>query len=131
MFIAVQVRISAFDLPRRGTGKILSALVPFCELPLAAVDAHALLQWLGRTHVVVVHFPITLLLIAGLAGLWRGVRGAREPSKFAVLCVGIGTLAAAWAVAAGLAHESFSEFSGEAAQTRDRHEWLGISAAVA
>src|SRR5882672_3561903 len=96
--------------------------LPLRETPLALVDSHALLQWLGRTHVIVVHFPIALLLVAGLAEAWRALRGAQEPSKFALACVGAGTLAAVWAVGAGLTHGSFSDFRGDAADTLARHQ---------
>src|SRR5262245_13879033 len=98
---------------------------------LAVVDSHTLLQWLGRTHVIVVHFPIALLLVAGLVELWRTLRGAKERSTFAVGCVVAGTIAAAWAIAAGLAHQSFSDFRGEAAATLQWHLWLGLAAALA
>ncbi len=100
-------------------------------MPLAVVDSHALLQWLGRTHVIVVHFPIALLLVAGLAELWRTLRGAKERSTFALGCVVVGTIAAGWAVAAGLAHQSFSDFRGEAAATLQWHLWLGLGAGLA
>lgn len=100
-------------------------------MPLAALDASALLQWLGRTHVVVVHFPLGLLLVAGVVELWRMLRGAKEPSAFARGCVVAGTIAAFWAIGAGLAHQTFSDFRGEAATTLQWHLWLGVGAALA
>ena len=102
--------------------------MPLRELLTALSDPHALLQWLGRTHVVIVHFPVALLLVAGLAELWRALRGKKEISRFSVGCTVVGTLAAAWAVAAGLAHARFAEFSGESAATLAQHQWLGIAA---
>lgn len=101
--------------------------VPLCDLLLGVADSSVLPQWIGRTHVVMVHFPIALLFVAGVAELWRGLRGAREPSKFSIACVGIGTLAAAWAVAAGLAHANFVEVSGDAADTLAWHRGLGLA----
>jgi uncharacterized membrane protein len=100
-------------------------------MPLAVIDPHALLQWLGRTHVIVVHFPLALLLVAGLAELWRMLGRNPERSPFAVGCVLVGTIGAAWAIAAGLAHQSFGDFQGEAATTLQWHLWLGLAAGLA
>jgi uncharacterized membrane protein len=105
--------------------------VPLCDLRLAVADPSVLLPWFGRTHVVMVHFPIALLLVAGLAELWRGLRGARKPSSFSVTCVALGTLAAAWAVAAGFAHASLAEINGDAATTLAWHRSLGLATVAA
>ncbi len=104
--------------------------MPLCDLPLALADPNALLQWLGRTHVVVVHFPLALLLLAGLVEAWQAVRRKTGPSAFTAGCVLVGTLAAIWAVVAGLVHQRFGEFAGAAAETLSRHLWLGVSAAA-
>src|SRR2546429_9486705 len=43
----------------------------------------AWLQTLGRFHVVIVHFPIVLLLVAGAGELWRSGRRKSGPSPAA------------------------------------------------
>jgi hypothetical protein len=41
----------------------------------AAASMHDWLALFGRTHVVVIHFPIALLLMAALGEAWGQVRG--------------------------------------------------------
>jgi uncharacterized membrane protein len=83
-------------------------------------------QTFGRLHVVIVHFPIALLLVAGVMELWRLVRRRAEPSPAARMCLGLGAIAAVIAVAAGLVLKT-SEGSHEGLIV---HQWFGISTAV-
>src|SRR2546428_6270130 len=88
------------------------------------------LPTLGRLHVVVVHFPITLLLLAGVIELWRSVRRAQQPSRLAVICLALGggfAILAAWM---GWLHKKYSGAGGGGlAATLTVHEWLGFAAA--
>jgi uncharacterized membrane protein len=56
---------------------------------LAATNS-AYAQTLGRLHVVIVHFPIALLLVAGVIELYRTLRGKRGLSPTAAVCLGLG-----------------------------------------
>ena len=44
----------------------------------AADISPAWLQTLGRFHVAIVHFPIALLLVAGMVEAWRALRRKKQ-----------------------------------------------------
>src|SRR5689334_6695920 len=81
---------------------------------------------LGRTHVLIVHFPIALLMVGAAVELWSIARRKSKLSAIGVTCVILGALSAALASAAGWVHAEFSTF-GEVSQTTVlAHQWLGI-----
>jgi mono/diheme cytochrome c family protein/uncharacterized membrane protein len=91
-------------------------------------------QWvqaLGRFHVVIVHFPIALLLLAGMAELWRSIRRSKQASPLAIVCLVIGGLAAIVSSVLGWIHKGFTGFAAEGGFTLNLHQWLGIAAASA
>jgi hypothetical protein len=45
-----------------------------------------LLAWLGKFHVLVVHFPIALLIVAASGELWSLYRGIRHPLSAVRFC---------------------------------------------
>src|SRR5688572_18045077 len=83
------------------------------------------LQTMGRMHVLVVHFPIALLLVAGMIELWRTIRRSPTHSPTAVACLILGALGGMVSVALGYVHQGFGNYSGEQLATLRRHEWLG------
>ena len=85
------------------------------------------LQTLGRLHVVIVHFPIALLLIAGMIEGWRAFWHSDKPSPTALFCLVVGALSAIAASALGWIHKSFFGESGDVSI----HQWLGIAASGA
>src|SRR4051794_23189292 len=87
----------------------------------------AWLQTLGRLHVVVVHFPLTLLLLAGIVEGWRAVRRKPTASRFAVVCLALGVVSAAAAVAAGWIHKGFNTYTGAQLDALMWHQWMGIA----
>jgi uncharacterized membrane protein/mono/diheme cytochrome c family protein len=91
---------------------------------MAAVSP-ALLQTLGRFHVIVVHFPIALLLVAGLAEAWAWFR--KRESKIAVPCLVLGTLAGLVSVASGWFHRTDGDWSGKAFTA---HLYLGFATVI-
>jgi mono/diheme cytochrome c family protein len=91
----------------------------------------ALLQTLGRMHVIIVHFPIALLLVAGAAELWRSLRKSKQPSPTAIACLVIGGLTAVASAALGWIHKGFTGFAAEGGRTLALHQWIGIAAAAA
>jgi uncharacterized membrane protein len=107
--------------PDTGTdGATEGAELPFREHFLA---------WLGRFHMVVVHFPIALLMVAAAGELWALCRGIRYPSPGVRFCV---LFAAAGGVAAtflGWLHASF-EFAASSSQALFLHRWTGTTAGV-
>ena len=90
-----------------------------------SVLAQNWLQTLGRLHVVVVHFPIALLLIAGVIEGWRAIRRAEKPSPTALMCVVVGGIFAILASGLGWIHKWYFD-GGTDVQI---HQWLGIAAA--
>lgn len=90
-------------------------------------DPPDLLLFVGRFHPVLVHFPIGLLLLAGLLELLamrRGFRGLR-PAAGVVLWLG-----AAGAVAAVTAGYLLSLEGGYDSAVVGRHAWLGAGVAL-
>src|SRR5688572_4188479 len=97
------------------------------HLIIAAGVTPAWMQTLGRFHVAVVHFPIALLLVAGVVELWRSLRRNRQPSPTAVACLVIGGVTAVISSALGWIHKDFTSQRGTALTL---HLWLGIAAAA-
>ena len=90
------------------------------------------MQEMGRMHVVIEHFPIALLLVAGIFEACRVLWRLPKPSKTAMVCVALGAVSAIVASVMGWVHSNFSTFSGDAHSTLQQHEWLGfITAAIA
>jgi hypothetical protein len=88
------------------------------------------LGWLGRFHVVVVHFPIAFLMAAAMAEAWQTWRGGADLTgsiRFAVL---LGTAGALAAAILGWMRGSFSGYSADDTALLSLHRWLGTGAAV-
>src|SRR4051794_23062221 len=98
-------------------------------IPLAGPSS-AWLQTLGRFHVAIVHFPIALLLVAGMAELWRSFRRSRAPSPTAIVCLVVGAATAILSAWMGWIHKGFGSFAGEQGRDLFIHQWLGIAAAI-
>jgi len=93
-------------------------------LPLA-FSAPALWKLVGTLHPVLVHFPVALLVVAGLLEAWAWRRG-REPSAEGILLVRLGAIAA---VAAAVSGWSFAE-ANEPTRALFLHRWGGIAVAA-
>ncbi len=102
----------------------MSTLVPL--LP----DANAWLELLGRTHVLVVHFPIALLWMAGLAELVRIVRRSEERSPTAFACLSLGALAAVASASLGWLHAELEPLGSSVERTVFLHRWSGVGTAA-
>jgi uncharacterized membrane protein/mono/diheme cytochrome c family protein len=84
------------------------------------------LLFIGRFHPLIVHFPIGLLLLAGLlegVALFRPFRG-RSAAAFVLF---LGALSAVAAVVAGLLHSLEGGYDEALVSS---HKWLGIAVAV-
>jgi uncharacterized membrane protein/YHS domain-containing protein len=88
-------------------------------------------QLLGKFHVVVVHFPIALILLAGLIELLRLRRAAAPPGDVARACLTLGALGAVVAAFAGWVDAAHVDFANSAMKTLALHRWLGVSLAAA
>src|SRR5215475_12903622 len=91
-------------------------------LPALAAMSPALLETLGRFHVIVVHFPIALLLVAGLAEAWAWFR--KRESKVALPCLVLGTISGLVSVGSGWLHRTDGNWEGTAFTA---HLYLGFA----
>jgi hypothetical protein len=97
---------------------------------LGAPPVRRLLGWLGKFHVLVVHFPIALLLVAALAeavAAWRGVRG---PQPAVRLCTLLGAGGACAAAALGWLHADFGGHGAAAGPVLSLHRWIGTAVSL-
>lgn len=76
------------------------------SVPAPNVTKH-FLHWLGKFHVLVVHFPIALLLAAAVGEVWSAWQRLRHPTPTVHFCVLLGAISAVvaavlgWLLAAG------------------------------
>src|SRR5947209_6323206 len=87
-------------------------------------------RWLGKFHVLAVHFPIGLITAAAAAESWRMLR--RNPGGSAVVrfCVSFGAVGAVGAALLGWVHAPFSGQETSAATILSLHRWIGVAAAA-
>jgi len=90
-----------------------------------------LLPWLGRFHIIIIHFPIALISIGALFEIigWLG----RKPGFEIVVrtTIGLGALSAVVSVLLGLANAIEADYNGTLAWVFLWHRALGIATAVA
>jgi mono/diheme cytochrome c family protein len=89
-----------------------------------------LLGWLGRWHILVIHFPIALLTAAAAAEAWCLWRGTREPWLPVRFCVVLGTAAAVGATALGWLHADIGGHGHSWPELLAPHRWIGTAAAA-
>ena len=85
----------------------------------AAAISPAWLQTLGRFHVAIVHFPIALLLLAGMVEMWRALRRNTQPSPTAVACLVIGGVTAVLSSVLGWIHKGNTSLGSEGKVPKD------------
>ncbi|HED66682.1 MAG TPA: hypothetical protein ENJ09_14140 [Planctomycetes bacterium] len=93
--------------------------------------AVGLIEWLGRYHPMVVHFPIGLLVAAAFAELLALLGRGERFSFVARFCLWGGALAAVAAALLGWADaiEMAREYTGFSAKLLLYHRWLGVTTA--
>jgi uncharacterized membrane protein len=113
------------------------AISPDTHIPLhGAAEEIALpfiehfLGWLGRFHVVLVHFPIALLVLAAVMELWSALRGVRDTAPAVRLCVLFAAMGAAAAALLGWFHAIFGGYASTSSETFALHRWTGTSAGL-
>ena len=104
---------------------------------LAATSAQAAgfmdyFHFSGAFHPAVAHFPIGLLVVAGVVEFWGFIRGKKGPSETGYTCLVLG---AAGAVVAAILGWANADFAGEyndpnKAAVLFQHRWLGVGVAV-
>lgn len=122
-----------------------TALAAFAASSLAGADAaqsgpawmNAVPSWApswlprlsGRGHVVLVHFPIALLVIAAACEFWNALRRRTDPSRSGLTCLVLGALAAGVSAATGWINADLEGARTSMAETLSLHRWVGIAAA--
>ena len=87
-----------------------------------------LIDYLGRFHLVVIHFPIALLIVAALGELWGVWYPSRRLADFVTLAMGIGAAATVAAVATGWLFALQIHRPPEQQALLSWHRWLGVGA---
>jgi uncharacterized membrane protein len=98
---------------------------PGATLPLG----RRLLAWLGKFHVLVIHFPIALLVTAAASELGCAWLGSQRPSPVVRVCALLGAAAAGIAVVLGWLHADMGGLGG-GSEMLLAHRWLGTAAGL-
>jgi len=102
---------------------------PAGSLSVMAALPASMRDWLalfGRTHVVVIHFPIALLLMAALGEVWGRVRGRSAGWTTATLICG--AIGAAISMGLGWMLVLFDGY--DSSTTLTLHQYLGTATAI-
>jgi uncharacterized membrane protein/mono/diheme cytochrome c family protein len=84
-----------------------------------------ILAWIGKFHVLVIHFPIALLATAALVEILAAWRGDRIPEAMVRVSVLLGTAGALAAVTLGWLHADLGGQGSGGVLTA--HRWLGTA----
>ena len=96
----------------------------------AAVEgADPAFRWLGKFHLLLIHFPIALVIAAGIAELLAIWRQVVIPSRTVGFCLRLGAIFAAPTAALGWLFAASGAGAGEPSLAL-LHRWLGTAAAA-
>jgi mono/diheme cytochrome c family protein len=98
--------------------------------PAARSLTARLFGWLGRFHILVIHFPIALLTAAALAELFAVWRRNQVPAAAVRLGVLLGAGSAVAAVTLGWLHADIGGHGSAANGILGLHRWLGTIAGI-
>ncbi len=86
-------------------------------------------RWPGKFHLLLVHFPIALMIAAGVGEVRSAMRRERVPSESVRFCLWVGALVAVPTVVLGWLHAAAGNGAGFP-QLLTAHRWLGTSAGL-
>jgi mono/diheme cytochrome c family protein len=95
--------------------------------PASPFTATSVLAWLGRFHILVIHFPIALLATAAFLEIIAAWRGNRMPEATVRICVLLGAASSVAAVALGWLHADVGGFGNISGGILTLHRWLGTA----
>jgi mono/diheme cytochrome c family protein len=98
--------------------------------PLPPRVQQSILGWLGRFHILVIHFPIALLAAAALAEAIAAWRGTWKPQPTVRFCVLVGAAGAGAAVALGWLHADIGGHGSASGGILALHRWVGTTAGI-
>lgn len=83
----------------------------------------------GRTHPILVHFPIAMVLVAAMIETIRAIVRRPTPARTSINMLGIGVIAAAAAIGSGWLNGDYENHASQA-DTMELHRWIGIGGGV-
>jgi mono/diheme cytochrome c family protein len=110
-----------------GASPSSTAGLPGASTPIQRTPQERAIEMLGRLHVVVIHFPIALLLLAAMAEGWRCLSRSSAPLAVVRTSLVLGCLSAI--VAGGLGWIHARDMSDAAYSIVWFHRWLGTGTA--
>lgn len=108
--------------PRAAPRTVTPVSEPVAGPDLASADRFV--RFLGKLHLLLLHFPIALVLAAGVGELLAARRGSREPSASVGFCLALAAAAVVPTVALGWLHAA-SGHGVASPQLLSAHRWLG------
>jgi uncharacterized membrane protein len=112
---------------------VLPTVVSEAERPHTPTDAGSSgpsAAYLGRFHPLVVHFPIALILVAGLAELLFALRGSQALRDSARFCLGVGAISALASALLGWLAAEGTRVPRMLEDTLVFHRWAGVATAL-
>jgi mono/diheme cytochrome c family protein len=97
--------------------------------PTASPPGRRFLHWIGKFHLLLLHFPLGLLVAAAIAECWSLVRASRVPAPAVRFCVILGATFAVATVALGWLH-AFNGYGAGMPRLLNLHRWLGTAAGL-
>lgn len=93
-------------------------------------EVNKTVRLIGKFHPVVIHFPIALIMLAGLSELLFILTGKTLFSSTSRVSIFLGALGAAVAVTLGWAASVYAQYPGETGKVLTIHKWLGTSTGI-
>jgi mono/diheme cytochrome c family protein len=97
--------------------------------PIALPTDRHFLLWIGKFHLLLLHFPIALLIAAAVGESWSMLRRRRVPDPAVRFCVLLGAASALATVVLGWFH-ALSGFGSSMPQILTVHRWIGTGAGL-
>lgn len=89
-----------------------------------------LLDYLGRVHPLVIHLPITLIILGGVIEVCRIKRDSLFLSQAEVWTFGLGAVGAILAAASGWLLAAHGHHSADEKRYVELHRWFGLGTSV-
>jgi mono/diheme cytochrome c family protein len=102
---------------------------PTVPLPTELISVDRILSWLGKFHLLFLHFPISLIVVAGIGEGWSMWRRNPIPSEAVRFCLWLGALAAIPTAVLGWVFAANGN-GISSLQLLTAHRWLGTTAAI-
>jgi len=102
---------------------------PFAKILSETASVDRIFRWLGKFHLLVLHFPIALIMVAGIGEAWSIWKRNPIPSESVRFCLCLGAIAAVPTAGLGWLFAAAGNGVGSP-QLLMFHRWLGTTAAV-